>query len=76
MLGVLSNTDLTRAEIADATGLSDKAVARWLRILRHEDSVEVVGDSVRSPNARYRRTGKISLEEGQITDDRLGKDSP
>lgn len=65
VLGVLSNTDLTRAEIADATGLSDKAVARWLRILRHEDSVEVVGDSVRSPNVRYRRTGRSASRRGR-----------
>ncbi|WP_308159055.1 hypothetical protein [Amycolatopsis magusensis] len=44
--------------MASATGLSDKAVARWLRILRKEGLVDLVGTAVRSPNVRYRCTAE------------------
>ncbi len=56
VLEALGGTELTRAEIARATGLSDKAVARWLRTLRQEGSVALIGESIRSPHVRYRRT--------------------
>lgn len=54
----------SRSEVAEATGLADKTVARWLRILRDEGSIELVGGADRSPHARYRRTDKLSLDEG------------
>ena len=43
--------------------MPDKTVSRWLRILRDEGLVELIGESPRSPNARYRRTGKVMLGE-------------
>ncbi|AXB46365.1 ATP-binding protein [Amycolatopsis albispora] len=63
VLAALADGDRNRTEIAAVTGLSDKALARWLRILRKEGLVELIGTAVRSPNVRYRRTGKALLDE-------------
>lgn len=46
--------ELSRAEIARALGLSDKATLRWLSLLRKEGSVELTTPTVRSMRARYR----------------------
>ncbi|TNC22872.1 RNA-binding domain-containing protein [Amycolatopsis alkalitolerans] len=61
VLEALGAAELTRAEIAERLGMSGKTVARWLRILRNEGTVDVVGESIRSPKVRYRRTGKAML---------------
>ncbi|QFU94575.1 ATP-binding protein [Amycolatopsis sp. YIM 10] len=65
VLAALADKELNRAEIASVTGLADKALARWLRILRQEGLVELIGESVRSPNVRYRRTGQALLDEAR-----------
>lgn len=64
ILAVLEDGDATRAEIASATGLADQTVSRWLRILRGEGLVELVGETAKSPYTRYRRTGMMTLDEG------------
>ncbi|WP_156960362.1 hypothetical protein [Amycolatopsis taiwanensis] len=43
--------------------MPDKTVARWLKALRAEGSVELLGDAARSRNVRYRRTAKLMLDE-------------
>ncbi|AIJ20284.1 ATP-binding protein [Amycolatopsis methanolica] len=63
VLAALDGRELTRAEIAEVIGVSDKAVARWLRILRGEGLVELVGGAVRSPHVRYRTTGQRALDD-------------
>ncbi|GAA3843341.1 hypothetical protein GCM10022243_07300 [Saccharothrix violaceirubra] len=57
ILDALGGKTLSRAELSSATGLSDQTVLHWLRILRGEGVVEIVGPP-RSRNARYRRTGR------------------
>ena len=57
VLEALGGADRSRADLAEATGLSDQVVSRWLRVLREAGQVEVAGSaSPRSPNVRYRRT--------------------
>ncbi|WP_376772270.1 ArsR family transcriptional regulator [Amycolatopsis echigonensis] len=63
VLDALGASELTRAEMAALLDMPDKTVSRWLRILRDEGLVELIGESPRSPNARYRRTGKVMLGE-------------
>lgn len=63
VLKALGTRELTRAEIAEQLGMSGKTVARWLRVLRKEGAVDLIGESLRSPNVRYRRTGKVMLGE-------------
>ncbi len=46
--------ELSRAEIAQALGLSSAAARKWLAILREEGVVELTTDSSRAPGARYR----------------------
>ncbi|WP_027928153.1 ATP-binding protein [Amycolatopsis benzoatilytica] len=63
VLEALGDAELTRAELADLLGMPDKTVSRWLRVLRDEGLVELIGESPRSPRARYRRTSKVMLGE-------------
>ncbi|MGV9299850.1 ArsR family transcriptional regulator [Amycolatopsis sp. NPDC003676] len=62
MLDALGSAELARAELAALLDMPDKTVSRWLRVLRDEELVELIGESPRSPN-RYRRTGKAMLGE-------------
>jgi ATP-dependent DNA helicase RecG len=55
ILAALAAGPRSRAELAEATGLTDKTVSRWLRILRQEGRLEITTDSARSQHARYRR---------------------
>lgn len=64
LLTALGDQELTRAELMDNTKLTARVVSHWLRTLRAEGLVELVGDSVRSPHVRYRRTAKLMLDEG------------
>lgn len=54
VLTALGRNELSRAEIARITGLSDSAAAHWLRVLRREGAVEPT-ENPRSPTVRYRR---------------------
>ncbi|WP_406640286.1 ArsR family transcriptional regulator [Amycolatopsis sp. WGS_07] len=63
MLDALGLAELTRAELATSLDMPDKTVSRWLRVLRDEGLVELIGESPRSPNARDRRTSKVMLGE-------------
>jgi ATP-dependent DNA helicase RecG len=70
LLAALGNNMLSRTELTAQTGLGDQTVRRWLKIMREEGSVELVGRSPRSTSARYRRARQGSL----FVDDR--PDSP
>ncbi|MCK2245330.1 MULTISPECIES: ATP-binding protein [unclassified Crossiella] len=63
VLNALADNELSRAELAATTGLTDKTVARWLGILRKEGLVVATEEQVRSPTVRYRRTGKIAFDQ-------------
>jgi ATP-dependent DNA helicase RecG len=55
LLAAFGNEILSRSELVTRTGLSDQTVRRWLKIMREEGSVEVVGSSPKSTHVRYRR---------------------
>ncbi|WHT18373.1 ATP-binding protein [Crossiella sp. CA-258035] len=63
ILDALADGELSRTELAAATGLTDKTVTRWLGILRKEGLVEATEEQVRSPAVRYRRTGKVAFDQ-------------
>lgn len=75
LLDALGDEERTRAELVDTTGLTAKIIAHWLRKLRREGLVEPVGESIRSPNVRYRRTRNITLDEG-VTADHIDSGPP
>ncbi|SPT60555.1 ATP-binding protein [Actinomadura madurae] len=66
LLNALGAEVLSRAELVARTSLSDQTVRRWLKIMRDEGTVEVVGSSVKSRHVRYRRAGQepLFLPEG------------
>jgi ATP-dependent DNA helicase RecG len=53
---------LTRAEIAEALGLSDNNARKWLAQLRHAGKVEITTANPRSPQARYRASSLQTRE--------------
>ena len=55
ILAALGGQTLSRSELSTRTGLNDATVRRWLTILRNEGTIEIVGTSPRSKDARYRR---------------------
>jgi ATP-dependent DNA helicase RecG len=55
ILAALDNGPRSRAELAEITGLSDKTVSRWLRVLRREGRVQVTTGSPQNQHTRYRR---------------------
>ncbi|RFU43249.1 transcriptional regulator [Actinomadura logoneensis] len=61
LLAALGDESLSRAELVARTGLSDQTVRRWLKIMRDEGAVELVGDSPKSIHVRYRRTRQEPL---------------
>ena len=61
LLAALGSGTLSRAELTARTGLGDQTVRRWLKIMRQEGSVELIGTSPRSTSARYRRTHHVPL---------------
>lgn len=63
LLAALGDAEYTRAELAERTGLSNKIVTRWLPVLRRNGLVEATEEHIRSPQVRYRRTGKRPLDE-------------
>lgn len=56
ILDALGNTELSRAELEVATGLSSSSLIKWLRRLRDDDVVETTTEEARNPQTRYRRT--------------------
>lgn len=59
ILKALGDDTLSRAEIAERTGLGDQVVRRWLRTLRSEGAVDITGsDRPQSKNTKYVRTAK------------------
>lgn len=57
ILDTLNRQQLSRAEISERSGLKKQVVIHWLRILRKEQLVWIVGEgSPQSPNVRYERT--------------------
>lgn len=54
ILSVLGDESLSRAELAERTGLTDPTVRRWLKILRSEGAIELTTPT-HSRNATYRR---------------------
>jgi len=56
ILAALGGQTLSRSELSARTGLNDATVRRWLTIMRNEGTIELVGSSPRSRDARYRRT--------------------
>ena len=56
ILAALGGQTLSRSELSARTGLNDATVRRWLTIMRNEGTIELVGTSPRSRDARYRRT--------------------
>ena len=57
ILDTLAERQLSRADIADATQLNKQVVVHWLRVLRNEQQVRIVGDeSPQSRNVKYERT--------------------
>ncbi|MQA26045.1 MAG: ArsR family transcriptional regulator [Micromonosporaceae bacterium] len=64
LLAALGDEERTRADLMERTGYTAKVVSHWLRKLRTEGLVEPVGESVRSPEVRYRRIGKLVPDEG------------
>jgi ATP-dependent DNA helicase RecG len=63
LLTALGDQERTRAEIMRETDLTARIVSHWLRILRRERLVEPVGEPIRSPNVRYRRTRQQILDD-------------
>lgn len=61
LLAALGSDTLSRTELSTRTGLGDQTVRRWLKIMRQEGSVELIGSSPRSTSARYRRVSQDSL---------------
>jgi ATP-dependent DNA helicase RecG len=64
LLAALGNDTLSRAELTARTGLGDQTVRRWLKIMRQEGAVELIGSSPRSTSARYRRARQAPLFSG------------
>jgi ATP-dependent DNA helicase RecG len=57
ILDSMGERQLSRAEIGASTGLNKQVVIHWLRVLREEQQVRIVGDeSPQSRNVRYERT--------------------
>nr|QEO75056.1 ArsR family transcriptional regulator [uncultured bacterium] len=63
LLTALGTHELSRAELAELTGMTNPTVTRWLRILRKEGLVEATEASAKSPAVRYRRTRKVTFED-------------
>jgi ATP-dependent DNA helicase RecG len=61
LLATLGEESLSRAELVARTGLSDQTVRRWLKIMRNEETIEMVSDSPKSIHTRYRRTRQEPL---------------
>ncbi|MDP9848083.1 ATP-binding protein [Streptosporangium lutulentum] len=61
LLEALGKETLSRAELSARTGLNDQSVRRWLKIMREERTIEVVGDNLRSMHVRYRRARQALL---------------
>lgn len=55
ILEALGRETLSRAELADRTGLTDQTVRRWLLILRKEGFVEATEKSATSKHTKYQR---------------------
>src|SRR5690606_6812598 len=64
ILAVLGDSTMSRSELSDATGLSDKVILHWLGRMREEGTIELIGTSPRSKNARYRRNSQNPLFGG------------
>lgn len=63
ILDSLGDKILSRSELAEAAGLSDKVVLHWLSRMRQEGTVELIGPSPRSKYARYRQSSQRPLFE-------------
>jgi ATP-dependent DNA helicase RecG len=61
ILKALGTSTVSRAEIAERTGLTDPTVRRWLTVLRREGLVEATEKTTKSRNTKYRR-----VTQGQL----------
>ncbi|MCW2898396.1 MAG: putative transcriptional regulator [Streptosporangiaceae bacterium] len=61
LLAALGTESLSRAELVERTGLGDQTVRRWLKIMREEGTMEIIGNSPKSKHVRYRRTRQEPL---------------
>jgi ATP-dependent DNA helicase RecG len=68
LLVALGNETLARSELVTRTGLSDQTIRRWLKIMREDGSVGVVGGSPKSRHVRYRRTYQDPLFHSEDPD--------
>ncbi|WP_239341013.1 ATP-binding protein [Frankia sp. CiP3] len=68
LLVALGNETLSRSELVTRTGLRDQTIRRWLKIMRDEGSVDIVGSSLKSRHVRYRRTYQDLLFQSEGTD--------
>ena len=64
ILEALGDDEATRADLVAATGLHDRTMTRWLSVLLRQGLVEATERNLRSPNVRYRRTSRRTLDEG------------
>lgn len=72
ILEAISTEQLSRAQITELTGLNKQVVIHWLRILRRENLIQIVGqESPQSRNVRYERTpnswGMQPLDFGDLS---------
>ncbi|OXM55348.1 transcriptional regulator [Amycolatopsis thailandensis] len=63
ILDALGDDEATRADLVAATGLHDRTMTRWLTVLLRQGLIEATERNLRSPNVRYRRTSKRTLDE-------------
>ncbi|TMR96415.1 ATP-binding protein [Nonomuraea basaltis] len=61
ILRALGEETLSRGELAARTGMSGPTVRRWLKTMRDEGLIEIVGDNPRSMHVRYRRSRQDPL---------------
>ncbi|MGW4828603.1 ATP-binding protein [Amycolatopsis japonica] len=63
ILDALGDDEATRADLVAVTGLHDRTMTRWLTVLLRQGLIEATERNLRSPNVRYRRTSKRTLDE-------------
>jgi ATP-dependent DNA helicase RecG len=63
ILSAIGTETLSRAELADRTGLTDQTVRRWLTVLRKEGVVETTEGPTSSKNTKYRRVPGAELSQ-------------
>lgn len=67
ILSAIGEAVLSRAEIAERTGLPNAVVGRWLRLLRGEGKVRLTTGKPQSKLARYERVAQLSVDDLQLS---------